>query len=158
MENSQGMETNGLNVAAPNVVVVSTDMASDGNVVMNACDGNNDLSTNDLSTNGVPRNGISGSGSAQLNLFLYAVRAARTLGFRDLPRRFSLPNSVTVDYGKPKRPKSAFFSSSLSGSARSVFQALQSADISLSDIQCMQRKTNGEVVITFNHPRVKEKF
>lgn len=158
MENSEVMETNGLNIAAPNVVAVSTEMTSDANVEMNACEGNNDLSANNLSPNDVPRNGVSGSGSAQLNLDSYAVRAARTVGYRDPPRRFSLPNSVTVDFGMPKRPKSAFFSPSRSASARSVFQALQSADISSSDIQCMQQKTNGEVVITFNHPRVKEKF
>ena len=49
MENSEVMETNGLNIAAPNVVAVSTDMASDANVEMNACEGNNDLSANNLS-------------------------------------------------------------------------------------------------------------
>lgn len=43
-------------------------------------------------------------------------------------------------------------------SARSVFNALNDAEIFSSDIQCLQRKVNGEVAITFSAAAVKERF
>ena len=58
----------------------------------------------------------------------------------------------------PKRPKSAFFTPSRFTSARSVFTALKDAKILSNEIQCLQRKMNGEVVITFSTPAAKERF
>ena len=57
-----------------------------------------------------------------------------------------------------KRPRSALFTPSRSTSARSVFNALSAADINASDVQCLQRKLNGEVVITFKSDELNEKF
>ena len=58
----------------------------------------------------------------------------------------------------PKRPRAALFTPSRSTSARPVFEALSMAHIDASDIQCMQRKMNNEVVIPFKSVDVKEKF
>ena len=58
----------------------------------------------------------------------------------------------------PKRPRTALFTPSPSTSARSVFDALRMVNINDFDVQCMQRKMNGEVVITFKSSAVKEKF
>ena len=88
----------------------------------------------------------------------YASRAARTdgsaFGFRQMPR----PSTPRVNNDMPKRPRSALFTPSRSTSARSVFAALSAANIGASDIQCLQRKMNGEVVITFKSDALKEKF
>lgn len=43
-------------------------------------------------------------------------------------------------------------------SARSVFEALRIANIDASDIQCLQRKMNSEVVVTFESLVAKERF
>ena len=43
-------------------------------------------------------------------------------------------------------------------SAKSVFEALKLANIDASDIQCLQRKLNSEVIITFKSEALKEKF
>ncbi len=58
----------------------------------------------------------------------------------------------------PKRPRSALFTPSKYTSARSVFAALDNAAISPADINCLQRKMNGECVITFKSEDAKEKF
>lgn len=58
----------------------------------------------------------------------------------------------------PKRPRSALFTPSRNTSARSVFQALNNAAISAAEINCLQRKMNGECVITFKSEDAKEKF
>lgn len=88
----------------------------------------------------------------------YASKAARTdgsaFGFRQMPR----PSTPRVNNDMPKRPRSALFTPSRSTSARSVFAALSAANIGASDIQCLQRKMNGEVVITFKSDALKEKF
>ena len=91
----------------------------------------------------------------QVNEDSYASRAARTdgsLGQRtysqETPRRH-------VNNDMPKRPRSAFFTPSRYTSARFVFKALKDAEILSSDIQCLQRKVNGEVVITLSAAAVK---
>ena len=87
----------------------------------------------------------------------YASRAARTAGSAsESPRGHRPASSVKNDM--PKRPRSALFTPSRSASAHSVFDALSMADIDASDVQCLQRKMNGEVVITFRSSAVKEKF
>jgi len=47
---------------------------------------------------------------------------------------------------------------SRSTSAHSVFDAFKGASVDATEIQCLQRKMNGEVVVTFNSPGAKEKF
>lgn len=88
----------------------------------------------------------------------YASRAARTAGVsrsadnaQQSMRRFTANDM-------PKRPRSALFTPSRFTSAHSVFDALKQASIASNEIQCLQRKMNGEVVITFNSPATKEKF
>ena len=58
----------------------------------------------------------------------------------------------------PKRPQSAVFTPSRFTSPRSVFDALNSANVDAAEIQCLQQKMNGEVVVTFKSPPAKEKF
>ena len=85
----------------------------------------------------------------------YAARTdGSAIGFRQTPR----PSTPRVNNDMPKRRRSALFTPSRSTSARSVFAALSAANIGASDIQCLQRKTNGEVVITFKSDALKEKF
>ena len=79
--------------------------------------------------------------------------AARAAGSRETPRRRNVNNNDL-----PERPRSAFFTPSKSTSARTVFDALRLADIDAQEIACLQRKMNGEVVITFKDPATKEKF
>ena len=82
--------------------------------------------------------------------------SARTAGLREPPRSFSVHNNAANEL--PDRPRSAFFTPSRSTSARSVFDALRLAEIESQEIACMQRRMNGEVIITFKHPSSKEKF
>ena len=59
----------------------------------------------------------------------------------------------------PKLPRAAlFYAITFHIGERSVFEALSMAHIDASDIQCMQRKMNSEVVITFKSVDVKETF
>ena len=80
--------------------------------------------------------------------------AARTTGLREPPRSFSVHNNAANEL--PYRPRSAFFSPSRSTSARSVFDALRLAEIESQEVACMQRRMNGEVIITFKRPSSKE--
>ena len=82
--------------------------------------------------------------------------AARTTGLREPPRRFSVHNNAANEL--PGRPRSAFFTPSRFTSARSVFDSLRFAEIESQELTCMQRRMNGEVIITFKHPSSKEKF
>ena len=82
--------------------------------------------------------------------------AARTAGLREPPRSFSVHNNAANEL--PDRPRSAFFTPSRSTSARSVFDALRLAEIESQEVACMQRRMNGEVIITFKRPSSKEKF
>ena len=82
--------------------------------------------------------------------------AARTAGLRESPRSFSVHNNAANEL--PDRPRSAFFTPSRSTSARSVFDALRLAEIESQEVACMQRRMDGEVIITFKRPSSKEKF
>ena len=85
----------------------------------------------------------------------YASRAART-GSHEYPSR-----QERVRFSEnvmPQRPRTAFFTPSRTTTARSVFEALQNADIDATEISCLQRKMNGEVTVTFKTISAKEKF
>ena len=86
----------------------------------------------------------------------YASRAAKVASsaenFRGTPNNTSGSNEV------PKRPRSAWFAPSRTTSARSVFSSLKDAGISDNDVTCMQRKLNGEIVVTFSSAGAKERF
>ena len=82
--------------------------------------------------------------------------AARTAGLREPPRRHTVNNNHANEV--PDRPRFAFFTPARSTSAHSVFDALRAANIEPQEIACMQRRMNGEVVITFKSPATKEKF
>ena len=115
--------------------------------------------------NNAEANGAGNSEDGPLNLpfnFVngdsFALRAARTAGYAcNVPPTESRP-SPRGGNEMLKRPRSALFTPSCSTSARSVFEALRSIDIESKDIQCLQRKMNGEVVITFKSEAIKEKF
>ena len=95
----------------------------------------------------------------QVNGDSYASRAARTDGgFAERNLSQETPRRQPGDNDMPKRPKSAFFTPSRFTSARSVFTALKDAEISSNEIQCLQRKMNGEVIITFSTAAAKERF
>ena len=121
-------------------------------------------SVNDVNTTSTDDNGASqfADGPNELRSYVnadsYASRAARTAGrvSSDKPTWRRPTHSAANDM--PKRPRTALFTPSRSTSARSVFEALSMAHIDASDIQCMQRKMNSEVVITFKSVDVKEKF
>ena len=72
---------------------------------------------------------------------LYMLRAAHTVLFSSPPCR---KPTVSLENVMPQRPKTAFFTP-----ARSVFEALTNTDIDASEIHCLQKKLNGEVLITF---------
>ena len=82
--------------------------------------------------------------------------ASRTAELQEPPRRQHTHNNRNNEV--PNRLRSAFFTPARSTSARSVFDALKAADITPREVACMQRRMNGEVVITFKDPETKEKF
>ena len=78
--------------------------------------------------------------------------AACTISFGERPRHTA---PASNENSMPQRPKSAFFTPSRTTTARSVFDALVNANIDNTEIHCLQRKLNGEVVVTI---AAKEKF
>ena len=84
----------------------------------------------------------------------YASRAARTV-YEYPPRQERARFSKNVML---QRPRTAFFTPSRSTTAKSVFEALENAEIDASEITCLQRKMNGEVTVTFKTISAKEKF
>ncbi|PFX28089.1 Replication protein A 70 kDa DNA-binding subunit C [Stylophora pistillata] len=84
----------------------------------------------------------------------YASRAARTIELND-ERPVQLWTSENT---MPQRPKSAFFTPHKQTSARAVFDAFAESQVSPTEIQCLQRKLNGEVVVTFKSITAKERF
>ena len=85
----------------------------------------------------------------------YASRAARTASHEYPSRQGRARISENV---MPQRPRTAFFTPSKMTTAKSVFDALESADIDATEIACLQRKMNGEVTVTFKTISAKEKF
>ena len=95
----------------------------------------------------------------------YAERAARTAASPEnlmAARRRNVVENLRRDMqttdDTPKRPLSASFTPSRYTSARTVFEALSNAEINTQEVKCLQRKMNGEVVITFNSAAAKENF
>ena len=58
----------------------------------------------------------------------------------------------------PQRPRTAFLTPSKNTTAKSVFEALENAEIDATEIACLQRTMNGEVTVTFKSISAKEKF
>ena len=85
----------------------------------------------------------------------YASRAARTVPQEYPPRQERVRFTENV---MPQRPRTAFFTPSKTTTAKSVFEALENADIDATEIACLQRKMNGEVTVTFKTISAKEKF
>lgn len=81
---------------------------------------------------------------------LYMLRAAHTVLFSSPPCRRP---TVSLENVMPQRPKTAFFTP-----ARSVFEALTNTDIDASEVHCLQKKLNGEVIITFKSISSEEKL
>ena len=121
-------------------------------------------SFNDVNTTSTDDNGASqfadgpNEPRSYVNTDSYASRAGITAGrvSSDKPTWRRPTHSAANDM--PKRPRTALFTPSRSTSARSVFEALSMAHIDAWHIQCMQRKMNSGVVITFKSVDVKEKF
>lgn len=88
----------------------------------------------------------------------YASRAARTTGSPSNTPQSQRPSTPHVNNDLPKCPRSALFTPSRFTSVRSVFEALTTASIRASYVQCLQRKMNSEVVITLKSAAVKERF
>ena len=80
----------------------------------------------------------------------YASRAARTVSYVYPSRQ---ERARYLENVMPQRPRTAFFTPSKNTSAKSVFEALEQAEIA-----CLQRKMNGEVTVTFKSILAKEKF
>ena len=88
----------------------------------------------------------------------YASRAARTSGIGNIPVNDLVHQVWENENHIPQRPKTAFFTLHRQTSARSVFDALALSNIEPTEIQCLQRKMNGEVVVTFKSLEAKDKF
>ena len=85
----------------------------------------------------------------------YASRAARTAVYEYPTRQERARYSENV---MPQRPRTAFFTPNKNTSAKSVFEALEQAEIDPAEIACLQRKMNGEVTVTFKSISAKEQF
>ena len=58
----------------------------------------------------------------------------------------------------PTRPLTAFFTPQVRLPAADVFRAFRESNVSSSDVSCLQRTSNGQVVITFHWAECKEQF
>ena len=160
--NSVPEESGSADVASGDSSAV-VDIVPGGNVVNNEM---NNVEANDAHGNSVPRPNGSVSRSDNVDADVsnivngdsYASRAARTAGFSRSSYNGQQPSRRFTANDMPKRPRSALFTPSRFTSAHSVFDALKQASIEATEIQCLQRKMNGEVVITFKSPAAKEKF
>ena len=88
----------------------------------------------------------------------YASRAARTSGLGTVPVNDLVQQIQRNENCMPQRPKTAFFKPAQQTSARSVFDALAVSNIEPTEISCLQRKMNGEVVVTFKSIQAKDRF
>lgn len=95
----------------------------------------------------------------------YAERAGRTaaspqnlLAARKRNVLQNLGRDMHTTDDTPKRPLSASFTPLRFTSVWTVFEALTNAEINTQEVKCLQRKMNGEVVITFNSAAAKENF
>ena len=114
-----------------------------------------DLS-NEMPVDGLPRtNAENVEDRHVVNGDSYASRAARTVSHEYPSRQERVRFSENV---MPQRPRTAFFTPSKTTTAKSVFEALENADIDATEIACLQRKMNGEVTVTFKSISAKEKF
>ena len=83
----------------------------------------------------------------------YAPRAAQTVG-PNIP-----VNSVRPEQNElPNRPCSAVFTPRDFTPAHAIFEALDRLDMPLDSIKCLQRRQNGEVLITFKTQKLNETF
>ena len=83
----------------------------------------------------------------------YASRAARTVSFEYPSRQERARSSENV---MPQRPRTVFFTLSKMTTAKSVFEALENAEIDTTEIACLQRKMIGEVTVTFKSISAKK--
>ena len=111
---------------------------------------------NEMPVDGLPRtNAENVEDRHVVNGDSYASRAARTVSHEYPSRQERARFSENV---MPQRPRTAFFTPSKTTTAKSVFEALENADIDATEIACLQRKMNGEVTVTFKSISAKEKF
>ena len=70
----------------------------------------------------------------------------------------SVPVVVRDENALPNRPLTAFFTPQVRLPATDVFTALREANVDSSDVSCLQRTSNGQVVLTFRRAECKEQF
>lgn len=58
----------------------------------------------------------------------------------------------------PNRPLTAFFTPQVRLPAADVFRAFRESNVNSSDVSCLQRTSNGQVVVTFRRAECKEHF
>ena len=58
----------------------------------------------------------------------------------------------------PNSPLTAFFTPQVRLPAADVFRAFRESNVNSSDVSCLQRSSNGQVVITFRRAECKEQF
>ena len=82
----------------------------------------------------------------------YASRAERTTGnygngsYGNNVNRNNVLNErffTSSENNMPQRPRTAFFTTAKTATARSVFDAFAALNIEFSEVQCLQRKLNG---------------
>ena len=83
----------------------------------------------------------------------YAARAARTVG-PNIPANNVRPEQNEL----PNRPCTAVFTPRDFTPAHAIFEALDRLDMPLDAVKCLQRRQNGEVLITFKTEKLKETF
>ena len=102
---------------------------------------------NEMPVNGLPEmNAENVEDRHVVNGDSYASRAARTVSYDYPPRQERARFSENV---MPQWPRTAFLMPSKNTTAKSVFEALENAEIDATEIACLQRTMNGEVTVTF---------
>ena len=65
---------------------------------------------------------------------------------------------TSAENNMPQQPRTALFTPDKTATAGSVFDAFTAPDMDFSEIQCLQRKLNGEIVVTFKSEIAKKGF
>ena len=97
---------------------------------------------NEMPVNGLPElNAENVEDRHVVNGDSYASRAARTVSYDYPPRQERARFSENV---MPQRPRTAFFTPSRNTMAKSVFEALENAEIDATEIACLQRRNSSD--------------
>lgn len=100
----------------------------------------------------------------ELDDFLRPAEAGPKASFSDVVRPIQAQNVLPIAYVAdaenelPIRPLTGFFTPRYHVPANEVFDALKDAGVNSCDISCVQRRSSGEIILTFRNAQFRENF